>query len=147
MRKLKLREESSSLRSQQQPVRGGARQSPLPRLWGSAAFSVLPASTEHWHRGPEMVLPTGRGGRPPGDSGSQEQGPSRSHCSTPAGTGAPLPLLRTWLSGTVTVFGVSQRQENKENPSCQCDSDLGNPEKGKSWLQASKGGRPPAGGH
>lgn len=37
------------------------------------------------------------------------------------------------------MFGVSQRQENKENPSCQCDSDLGNAEKGKSWLQASKG--------
>lgn len=39
----------------------------------------------------------------------------------------------------MTVFGVSQRQENKENPSCQCDSDLENPEKGKSWLPASKG--------
>lgn len=59
----------------------------------------------------------------------------------------PLPLLRTWLLGTVTVFGVSQRQENKESTCCQCDSDLENPEKGKSWLPASKGGRPPAGGH
>lgn len=25
------------------------------------------------------------------------------------------------------MFGVSHRQENKENPSCQCDSDLESP--------------------
>lgn len=71
-----------------------------------------------------------------------------SHCSPhPQEQGHPLPLLRTWLLGTVSVFGVSWRQENKENPSCQCDSDLENPEKGKSWLLASKRGRPPAGRH
>lgn len=38
------------------------------------------------------------------------------------------------------VFRVSQRQENKENPSCQCDSDLETPEKGKSWPLTSRGG-------
>lgn len=82
---------------------------------------------------------------------SQEAGPwGSSHHSTPAGAGrasSDTALPRTWLLGTVTVFEVSQRQENKENPSCQCDSDLENPEKGKSWLPASKGKRLPAGGH
>lgn len=37
----------------------------------------------------------------------------------------------------MTVVRVSQRQENKEDPSCQCDPDLENPEKGKSWLLAA----------
>lgn len=36
------------------------------------------------------------------------------------------------------VFGIRQRRENKEDPSCQWDSDLENPGKGKSWLRTSK---------
>lgn len=40
------------------------------------------------------------------------------------------------------MFEVSQKQENKENLPCQCDSDLENPEKGNSWLPASKGAGP-----
>lgn len=89
----------------------------------------------------------------PGKQGPRGHGQclAGSHCSPPPrpqqAQDRPLPLLRTWLLGTVTVFGVSQRQENKESTCCQCDSDLENPEKGKSWLPASKGGRPPAGGH
>lgn len=40
-----------------------------------------------------------------------------SHCPTPAGAGAASATAkdrRTWLSGSVTLFGVSQAEEQRE---------------------------------